>query len=100
METIMRIECEECREIIGVTGRTVNAPFVCDECVRNTLPTSCDPCDTASIENTTLLIEDLQQQLQNARQTIIILKTQNAFLNGRVDTLMDEKRPDYEENDV
>jgi len=33
-------------------------------------------CDTASVENTTLLIEDLQQQLQDERASIVALEGQ------------------------
>jgi hypothetical protein len=35
-----------------------------------------DPCDTASVENTTLLIEDLQQQLQDERAVVVALEGQ------------------------
>jgi hypothetical protein len=154
METIMRIECENCHDVVEVTAKTVVAPFVCSGCVNDATPCTeacctgprmCDAddvvdgeslpspvgqspltnwslegkanllkvlanpsvqaqladkgeyidytavaaamsipehdaCDTASVENTTLLIEDLQQQLADERASIIALEAENAKL--------------------
>jgi hypothetical protein len=107
METIMRIECENCHDVVEVTAKTVVAPFICSVCVNDATPCTeacCtgfadkgeyidytavaaamstpehDACDTASVENTTLLIEDLQQQLADERASIIALEAENAKL--------------------
>lgn len=89
-----KIECTECHDIIETSARTVELPFICDDCKKAPellaamAPTpafcpcanpGCDdcndkalviseadniPCDTATIENTNLLIADLEQQLE------------------------------------
>jgi hypothetical protein len=79
----MRIECTECHDIIDTTAKTVVFPFVCAGCQKdNELLAAMAPapvvveetdnhsCDSASIENTTLLIEDLQNQLSFAKQEV------------------------------
>jgi chromosome segregation ATPase len=78
----MRIECENCGDLVETTAKTIVAPFVCTECdcdcgtcKPDATPTY-DPCDTATVENTTLLIEDLQQQLHDERATVIALETE------------------------
>ena len=150
----MRIECENCHDVVEVTAKTVVAPFVCSVCVNDATPCTeacctgprmCDAddmvdgeslpspvgqspltnwsfegkanllkvlanpsvqaqladkgeyidytavaaamsipehdaCDTASVENTTLLIEDLQQQLADERASIIALEAETAKL--------------------
>jgi hypothetical protein len=153
----MRIECENCQDVVEVTAKTVVAPFICSVCVNDATPSpafvpctnpgcddctdkmcdandmvdgeslpspvqqspltnwslegkanllkvlakpnvqaqladkgdidytavaaamsipDADPCDTASVENTTLLIEDLQQQLQDERAVVVALEGQ------------------------
>jgi len=174
----MRIECENCQDLIEVTVSTVVAPFICVACQKDTttqafvscsdpgcydcadaknvmattkgallktlarpsrllgqsalstfvqaklnegdydLPsdpgvraqaesrqsqTLCDAndmidgesipssCDTATVENTTLLIEDLQQQLQDERATVIALDGENVLLRQKVKDVSEEK---------
>lgn len=43
-----------------------------------------DACDTTSVENTTLLIEDLQQQLADERATIVALEAEKENLEQQV----------------
>lgn len=91
----MKVECENCHDVVEVTAKTVVAPFVCSVCVNDATPTPVadandmvdgeslpehDACDTATVENTTLLIEDLQQQLADERASIIALEAENAKL--------------------
>jgi hypothetical protein len=96
----MRIECENCQDVVEVTAKTVVAPFICSVCVNDATPSPAfvpctnpgcddcadkmyatptyDPCDTATVENTTLLIEDLQQQLHDERASIVALEAELA----------------------
>ena len=120
----MRIECENCQDLIEVTVSTVVAPFICVACQKDTTTqafvscsdpgvraqaesrqsqTLCDAndmidgesipssCDTATVENTTLLIEDLQQQLQDERATVIALDGENVLLRQKVKDVSEEK---------
>lgn len=74
------IECTNCKEVVEVTGNTVTLPFVCEDCeaaaeFQETIvpsatvkitgwetPPALDEED-ATVENTTLLIADLEEQV-------------------------------------
>lgn len=121
------IECTSCHDIVNVvTGNTISIPYVCNTCTNETGTCDCetcvpefvepapetsilpDTCDTATVENTTLLIEDLQLQLDemsekfiesqndlhNAKQARAVeemanidLRSDNAFLRNQLDDL-------------
>jgi hypothetical protein len=84
----MRVECSNCAEIIETTARSVRAPFICDECKESrtkraemapTLPPvlkieECDnmPCDcnSASIGNTTAMIEQMQDDINELNSRV------------------------------
>lgn len=81
-----RLECSECHDICDTTARTVVLPFVCDECQKAPgLLAAMAPlqieesdnhaCDSASVENTTLLIEDLSNQLALSQVEAETLRT-------------------------
>ena len=114
------IICEDCYEPKVVTSRNVTLPFVCDECQNDAEllaamapATTCDnskcgchslvpgewacaespaaqPCDSASIENTTLLIEDQANQLALAKNEVEGLRAIVSFLEAREIALMDQ----------
>lgn len=71
------IECTNCHDVIGLEGgRTIVIPFVCNDCVKNTQTAPVTPeleHDYATIENTTLLIDDLQEQLTASQETVTTL---------------------------
>ncbi len=81
-----RLECSECHDICDTTARTIVLPFVCDECQKAPgLLAAMAPlqieesdnhaCDSASVENTTLLIEDLSNQLALSQVEAETLRT-------------------------
>ena len=94
--------CKVCSEPKVVTSRSVVLPFVCDECQKaeelyNAMaPTpaplkveesdnhACDSaCDSATIENTTLLIEDQANQLALAKNEVEGLWAMVQLLDAR-----------------
>ena len=93
--------CTVCSEPKVVTSRSVVLPFVCDECQKaeelyNAMaPTpalkieesdnhACDSaCDSATIENTTLLIEDQANQLALAKNEVEGLWAMVQLLDAR-----------------
>lgn len=89
-----RIECTECHDLIDTTARTVVLPFVCDECQKAPeLLAAMAPlrienadnhaCDSVTIENTTLLIEDQANQLALALNEVDALRQVNQYLEVR-----------------
>jgi predicted nucleic acid-binding Zn-ribbon protein len=86
--------CNQCTDVCGPEKCVFGSQSCVDAHKRLTTPTtgpfatadevrkseSFDSCDTATVENTTLLIEDLQQQLQDERATVIALEAENAKL--------------------
>lgn len=89
--------CTQCSEPKCVTSRGVVLPFVCDSCQKDAellaamAPAStlkieeCDniPCDSATVENTTLLIEDQANQLALALNEVEALRQVNQYLEAR-----------------
>ena len=93
--------CKVCSEPKVVTSRSVVLPFVCDECQKAEelytamAPTpalkieesdnhACDSaCDSATIENTTLLIEDQANQLALAKNEVEALRQIVQYLDAR-----------------
>ena len=89
--------CTVCSEPKVVTSRSVVLPFVCDECQKaeelyNAMaPTPAlkieesdnHACDSATIENTTLLIEDQANQLALAKNEVEGLRAIVQFLEAR-----------------
>jgi hypothetical protein len=78
--------CTECSEPKTVTSRSVVLPFVCEECQKAPeLLAAMAPasCDSATVENTTLLIEDQANQLALAKNEVESLRALNTFLEGR-----------------
>ncbi len=73
-----KIECTKCGELIESTATTFVAPYVCDDCVeasefQNLISPDTHEdkkgeastlCDTATVEATTLLIADLEKQVE------------------------------------
>lgn len=110
------LNCTECSEPRVVTSRSVVLPFVCEECQKAPellaamAPTTkgcgnpgCDdcadkalvitesdniPCDSATIENTTLLIEDQANQLALALNEVDALRQVNQYLEARESELV------------
>ena len=88
--------CTECSEPKVVTSRGVTLPFVCEECQKAPeLLAAMAPsglkiedadnhaCDSATIENTTLLIEDQANQLALALNEVDALRQVNQYLEAR-----------------
>jgi hypothetical protein len=78
--------CTECSEPKTVTSRSVVLPFVCEECQKAPeLLAAMAPasCGSATVENTTLLIEDQANQLALAKNEVESLRALNTFLEGR-----------------
>src|SRR5271166_4525025 len=87
--------CMQCSEPKVVTSRSVSLPFVCDECEKAPeLLAAMAPglkieesdnhaCDSATIENTTLLIEDQANQLALAKNEVEALRQINQYLEAR-----------------
>ena len=84
-----RIECSNCGNVKELTAKVIVLPYTCTECEEaaefqeaiqpasftpydGTGPTCADPAglneDDATVENTTLLIADLEQQLAEAKE--------------------------------
>ena len=92
--------CMQCSEPKVVTSRSVSLPFVCDECEKAPeLLAAMAPglkieesdnhaCDSATIENTTLLIEDQANQLALAKNEVEALRQINQYLEAREVALM------------
>lgn len=96
------IECTNCHDIIGLEGgRTIVIPFTCGTCLTEVEQTTKyaassegEPAveldhEYATVENTTLLIDDLQEQLteaQNMNSTLVEKLTQaEEFIGAEVD---------------
>ena len=104
--------CTQCSEPRVVTSRSVSLPFVCDECEKAPeLLAAMAPglkieesdnhaCDSATIENTTLLIEDQANQLALAKNEVEALRQINQYLEAREVALMaqNERLRDNVEN--
>jgi hypothetical protein len=89
--------CTQCSEPKCVTSRGVVLPFVCDSCQKDAellaamAPAStlkiekCDniPYDSATVDNTTLLIEDQANQLALALNEVQALRQVNQYLEAR-----------------
>ena len=90
--------CTVCSEPKVVTSRSVVLPFVCDECQKaeelyNAMAPTPAPlkveesdnhaCDSATIENTTLLIEDQANQLALAKNEVEALRQIVQYLDAR-----------------
>src|SRR5208282_5648758 len=92
--------CTQCSEPKVMTSRSVSLPFVCDECEKAPeLLAAMAPglkieesdnhaCDSATIENTTLLIEDQGNQLALAKNEVEALRQINQYLEAREVALM------------
>ena len=92
--------CTQCSEPKVMTSRSVSLPFVCDECEKAPeLLAAMAPglkieesdnhaCDSATIENTTLLIEDQANQLALAKNEVEALRQINQYLEAREVALM------------
>jgi DNA-directed RNA polymerase subunit M/transcription elongation factor TFIIS len=99
------IECSECHDLVDVTADTISLPFVCLSCdnvakaeeqftkqeyvdmapsVKATASTvTAEPTEEfATVENTTLLIEDLEAQVRD-------LQEHNGWQVGEIDVLVD-----------
>lgn len=63
------IECSVCKEDVLVTATSVTFPFVCMKCENGDTQVSEEThsCDSATIDNTTELIADLELQLATER---------------------------------
>ncbi len=113
------IECTECHDLLSLEGgRTITIPYICEKCSKQpalkpgfVLQTckdeTCSTChpkkttaytasaegepeeDFATVENTTLLIQDLSDQLEQSQteKTILIEKLAQAedFIGAEVD---------------
>ena len=90
--------CKVCSEPKVVTSRSVVLPFVCDECQKaeelyNAMAPTPAPlkveesdnhaCDSATVENTTLLIEDQANQLALAKNEVEALRQIVQYLDAR-----------------
>ena len=90
--------CTVCSEPKVVTSRSVVLPFVCDECQKaeelyNAMAPTPAPlkveesdnhaCDSATVENTTLLIEDQANQLALAKNEVEALRQIVQYLEAR-----------------
>src|SRR5208282_6224075 len=87
--------CTQCSEPKVMTSRSVSLPFVCDECEKAPeLLAAMAPglkieesdnhaCDSATVENTTLLIEDQGNQLALAKNEVEALRQINQYLEAR-----------------
>lgn len=89
--------CTVCSEPKVVTSRSVVLPFVCDECQKaEELYSAMAPtpalkieesdnhaCDSATVENTTLLIEDQANQLALAKNEVEALRQIVQYLEAR-----------------
>ena len=104
---LTRIECSKCSDIVETTATSMTFPFTCDACLEaqkfvEVIAPKAEPKetpdlartlveednhDTATVENTTLLIADLEQQLAGANREIA--KMDNLLLASakREDTL-------------
>lgn len=109
-----RLECTECHDLLEVTAKSVELPFVCDSCVTEfnekiasimgplvtcsyeTPPeyADCvplpDACETATVEATTLLIEDLEEQLAAKQKEVTFLAAREQALSEQVTRLQGE----------
>jgi hypothetical protein len=114
--TLSTLICTKCCSPVAVSWRGVVLPFVCDECdftqkeysdmaPKKTIAfnvellkraavlppsTEGEPGDTASIENTTALIADLELQLEAERQTIVADEAKIAELEMHLIELKDD----------
>lgn len=120
------IECTECHDLVSVEARTITLPYVCVECQRapelleamapaglkieesDNTPCGCTPTD----ETTSLLLEDLSNQLEMARlevnglrlvfndsqDAVERLRSENSQLHQNIDVLLDQKNKLAEEN--
>jgi hypothetical protein len=99
--------CKVCSEPKVVTSRSVVLPYICDECQKaeelyNAMAPTPAPlkalrqiveesdnhaCDSATVENTTLLIEDQANQLALAKNEVEALRQVNQYLEAREATL-------------
>jgi hypothetical protein len=91
----MTIECSKCNEFVATTATVIRMPFVCHDCAcyadqeylpaQPTIKTIPAPsggtisfpvpdCATSTVENTTLLIADLEQQVSSERSLVIALR--------------------------
>jgi hypothetical protein len=78
--------CSECSEAVEVTSSSLTLPFVCDDCAKaekfqddiapacvqsQTIPVEFpEPSHEATVENTTLLIEDLELQVSTSKEEL------------------------------
>lgn len=74
--------CTVCSEPKVVTSRSVFLPFVCDEC-QKAEESGNHACDSATVENTTLLIEDQANQLALAKNEVEALRQIVQYLEAR-----------------
>jgi DNA-directed RNA polymerase subunit M/transcription elongation factor TFIIS len=77
-----RIECSNCNEVVEVTADILSLPFVCQDCAQEAVfqeamkpassqtPAPESNHDGATVENTTLLIADLEEQVRQRDQKI------------------------------
>lgn len=81
--------CSKCQRWCVVSNREIPLPFICDSCLEPSAPQpqpECDSCacDKESVEATTRVIEDLQQQLEAERATILKLEAEKADLQEKI----------------
>lgn len=74
--------CTVCSEPQVVTSSSVFLPFVCDEC-QKAEESGNHACDSATVENTTLLIEDQANQLALAKNEVEALRQIVQYLEAR-----------------
>lgn len=85
---MITVLCSECKDPLELAGRSVTIPYVCDECkeaaeLRDAMAPAIksydefpnlidvpEPSHEATIENTTLLIEDLEEQVRRGLDQI------------------------------
>jgi hypothetical protein len=103
--TLSTLICIKCNSAYYVSGRNIVLPYVCPDCketqqeYEDMTPATCfcddqtcqppnrdtrDYCDTASVENTTALIADLELQLEAERRTILVREVRIAELEKEV----------------